>query len=365
MISTPFFSIIIPAYNVGKYIGKTLESLENQKYKQFEVLIIDDGSTDNTVDIVTAIKKKGSLNIEILTQNNLGVSVARNRGLECSIGKYVYFLDGDDIVSNNLFCSLRKVIKKSADRDVIIFNYSLIDENYKVIAEEKSDLVSIIQKMKKDREQLILSYLNIYGNIGLNSIRVSSIIYRREFLEENSLVFYPGCTMGEDNEFIIKALLNAKKIIHVSEILFYYLVKRSDSAMRNLSLKHFDEIQSLFRLRDYFVRMGFLKKNLSEFDNKIIPSHFFHNYFKVVRSIYGYKSFRELNHKICEHLKIDSETLLGYEDKYCTNIYCSCRGIKRIRKHIELKILFSNIFICRIYLKIKIVYRALLCDITY
>lgn len=89
-------SIIIPAYNVEKYIPRTLESIKSQTFKDIEVIVINDGSTDNTLTIVKNFLKNVDFSYKIITQKNQGVSAARNRGIKEAKGKYICFLDGDD-----------------------------------------------------------------------------------------------------------------------------------------------------------------------------------------------------------------------------------------------------------------------------
>lgn len=98
---TKKISVIIPCYNCSLFVGETLQSLEEQTYKDFEVICVNDGSTDDTLVILENIKKNNSLNLIIINQINSGVSVARNHGIEAAKGKYVVFLDSDDIFNKN------------------------------------------------------------------------------------------------------------------------------------------------------------------------------------------------------------------------------------------------------------------------
>lgn len=106
-------SVIIPCFNCSKYIGETLESLENQVFKNFVVICVNDGSTDNTLDILREWEAKGTLDIKIISQENGGVSKARNEGIKASNTKYIAFCDSDDIYSEFFLSSLYEAIEKN------------------------------------------------------------------------------------------------------------------------------------------------------------------------------------------------------------------------------------------------------------
>jgi len=96
----PAISVIVPAYNVEKYIPKTLKSLKNQTFKSIEVIVINDGSTDNTRNVIINELTGADFDWKLIDQENKGVSIARNTGIEASNGEYVHFLDGDDYVGS-------------------------------------------------------------------------------------------------------------------------------------------------------------------------------------------------------------------------------------------------------------------------
>ena len=102
------FSIIIPAYNVEKYIAKTIVSILSQKYNNFELIVVDDGSYDNTVNI---IKKFDDSRIKLFCQKNSGVSSARNKGISESSGDYIVFVDSDDYIEDWTLLEISKKIK--------------------------------------------------------------------------------------------------------------------------------------------------------------------------------------------------------------------------------------------------------------
>lgn len=242
-------SIIIPAYNVEKYIKRTLDSLINQTKKEFEIIIVDDGSTDNTLKVIEKIISEGKLNnCKVIKKANGGVSSARNAGMYEANGKYVMFLDGDDYVSVDFIDNIFKNICNNKS-DIICWGYNLVDENLRTI---------------KNYEDIYnLKYLNINGVEALKEIICNqnfgvwtgSIAYRNEFLKQYNLIYTEGCVSGEDQEFIIKALSRANRVIFIDKILSFYL-QRGTSISNSYNIKRFDAIGAMERTYKYIKAIG-------------------------------------------------------------------------------------------------------------
>lgn len=125
-------SIIIPAYNIEKYIAKALQSLLNQTCKDFEIILVDDGSTDKTADVAKSILGDTNLKYSLITQRNAGVSVARNHGLELATGSYVLFLDGDDYLAPNCLSLMSREFEISK-ADIVFYGRESVFENGTVV----------------------------------------------------------------------------------------------------------------------------------------------------------------------------------------------------------------------------------------
>ena len=228
-----WLSIIIPCYNVQDFILKTLSSVLSQTYSCYEIIIVDDGSYDSTYEVVCS-KLQNLPNCKIIKKDNGGVSSARNIGLQHAVGKYVYFLDGDDIIEQNFIESIKLNLQ---DEDIALVGYS------KEIINNKKQLY-VPSKSKK--------YINEYLS-GKLYICMSSIILKKEFLVENFIVFDENTHYSEDREFIVKALYKAKQIKIIEEILFHYIY-RAGSAMntadyterRSTSLNAMERVYHLF-----------------------------------------------------------------------------------------------------------------------
>jgi len=272
-------SIIIPTYNVEKYIKRTLESLVLQNSRDYEIIIVDDGSQDNTLGIVYDIlKEQNTLNYKIIKKKNGGVSSARNRGLEVSSGKYVMFLDGDDFVSNEL---VENILKYSSldDYQIICWAFDVISEN----------------------DTVIQSYFNVYQNKlkhlnGLETIRsmlilknmwlcTGSVAYKREFLLKHNFKYTENCSNGEDQEFNYKVLSKAKTVFFLDKVLSYY-VQRNTSISNRYDIKRFDSVFAIKRAFEYIYssnkHINYLTKDIV---NQCILENYIYNFNSCLNSI--------------------------------------------------------------------------------
>lgn len=149
-------SVIVPVYNVEKYLEKCVQSIINQTYENLEIILVDDGATDNSGKICDEFAKKDS-RIKVIHKENGGLSDARNFGLDIATGKYISFIDSDDFVNKRLFEILHKEIIKN-DYDIAFCDYFKFFENDNV-DEEISNSYKILEHTK-------YSILNLYYDIG-------------------------------------------------------------------------------------------------------------------------------------------------------------------------------------------------------
>jgi glycosyltransferase involved in cell wall biosynthesis len=246
-------SIIVPAYNVEKYITSTIQSLFNQTCGDFEVIIIDDGSTDQTTSIVNVIlnqNKDQNNNFKIISKVNGGVSSARNLGLEYASGEYIMFLDGDDYVSNDLVKETYEVIDKEFP-DMIYWGFDKVSENREII--EKFMFTNRIPKSLTGLELLdmVLRRKN-------TRLWTGSVLYKRSFIIKEKLKYTFGCTAGEDLEFIYLALSKADFVYFINKVLSFY-VHREGSVTNKYSVKRFDSVVALQRVCQNFVNSGIFR----------------------------------------------------------------------------------------------------------
>lgn len=242
MLENIMISIIIPAYNVEKYIEQCLDSLLNQTYDNYEVIIIDDGSTDRTSDIVKEYENANE-KIHLIVQKNMGVSCARNRGIEAALGKYIFFFDGDDYLPNN---ALEKMIATAElyKTDVLKFSaYTFTDgkdnvewneDGYKYKGNYDSTYTG-----KEYLKKAIINEDAYFVNNG-------HFITRRSLITDNKLSYIDGI-IHEDIIFHWKLMMLSDKVRVLNEPLSYRRY-RSGSIMQ--SKNQLNRVSSLIIIID-------------------------------------------------------------------------------------------------------------------
>lgn len=217
-------SVIIPVYNCEDYLERCLDSVINQSLEDIEIICINDGSTDNSAQILEEYKE--FYKFKVITQKNNGLSVARNEGLKAATGEYVAFLDSDDFVDENFYKELYEQISK-ADADIACA--SIIREN----DNKSSYLVKYenIETVSEIKEKFRLSGCPQYNFVW-------NKLYKKSFLEENNLKFIPG-VIYEDMWFTPDVLEKANEIVSVPNTAYHYwkhkntLIKCSNDKSRN------------------------------------------------------------------------------------------------------------------------------------
>ncbi|MBF4806104.1 MAG: glycosyltransferase, partial [Pseudoleptotrichia goodfellowii] len=233
-------SIIIPVYNVEKYIEKCLNSLCNLETEN-EIIVVNDGSTDFSLKIAEEFKKNhDNENIIIISQENKGLSEARNTGLRKAKGEYVSFIDSDDFVDKKLYeMMIKEVIKDKVDYGIGKYSYCYENDDKKQYNDnEIKDIIGKFQlnPLKKGKEWLkILKKEDKYGP------EVWDDIYKREFLVKNNLFFKPD-RLHEDEIFTLEAFLKAERVKYYA-IPFYCYLQRENSIMKTQKVKNFTDMQ--------------------------------------------------------------------------------------------------------------------------
>lgn len=245
-------SVIIPAYNAEKNIGETLESLLGQTDLNFEIVVIDDGSADNTYNLVKVIlEDSGFADYKIISQENQGVSAARNQGIEEATKDYLLFLDSDDYIAKNTIEILKESIH-SYEAEVIAWGYNTVMRNAAVIW-QYSDKYKLVPRDKSG-----ISALNEIVSEGTLFIWTGSAIYNREFILRNKIKFSVNCYAGEDLEFIYKSLAHAAKFVFIDKVLSFY-VQTQGSVMNTYNVRRFDAVFAMKRTAEYLrenIEMG-------------------------------------------------------------------------------------------------------------
>lgn len=245
-------SVIMPVYNIEKYLSESIESILKQTFKNFELIILDDKSTDNTLNIAKnyAENDKRIKIIELEKRQKQGVG--RNIGISNASGKYIMFLDGDDIARDVFLEKMHDTIERT-NADIAMCKFQTLDDKTGKISDTHHfGEVNISPNMiengfsPKDISEQIFTIPNIVWNK----------IYKKEYLQEKNICFPPEITMCEDIIFGINATLQAKKLAYVDENLLYYRINRPNASSGGGGYEFFDVFTQYEVLRENFEKQG-------------------------------------------------------------------------------------------------------------
>ena len=206
-----FLSIIIPVFNVEQYISECLDSCLNQNITDYEIICINDGSTDSSLHILKEYSAKFS-NVVLINKKNEGVSVARNAGLDVSRGEYVMFVDADDLIQRKTLGRIKDVLSKKNSKRLTIGVYEARDDEIREVF-----------------------YSNKAPDPNRNSVYVWSSIYKKNIIDEHNIRFIRGVTHGEDILFLNDYCNFCKEYDSFPHTVYYY--RRNPKCATNTSIR--------------------------------------------------------------------------------------------------------------------------------
>ncbi|WP_036608550.1 glycosyltransferase family 2 protein [Oribacterium sp. P6A1] len=208
------FSIIVPIYNVKEYLNRCIESLLSQNRDDYEIILVDDGSTDGCSEMADLFAEKNPV-ISCIHKENGGLSSARNKGLEFAKGEYILFVDSDDWIENNALSVLADSIK-GVKPDVVKFSYTRMPQGIKKVSTVAPGIYS-----KEDIHNVLLPLAIEKTNNFIFS--AWSYLYKRELLKAKSLVFVSERLIGsEDYLFNTEVFFNANNMLVIDDALYFY-----------------------------------------------------------------------------------------------------------------------------------------------
>ncbi|WP_430840289.1 glycosyltransferase family 2 protein [Clostridium nigeriense] len=237
-------SIIVPVYNVEKYIRKCLESLVNQTLEDIEIIVVNDGSTDNSQNIIDEYASKFPHLLKSFIKKNGGLSDARNYGLSYCNGEYIGFVDSDDYIDIKMY---EKMYSKAKDE-----NSDIVVCDYNKVYNRKMKLVRA--KKYVDKKNMFIDTLAAAWNK----------IYRREMIMKSGVIFPKGL-IYEDTEFFCKLIPYIKVASYVSEPFVYYIQRRGSIA-NTQGEKNAHIFRILENIINYYKENGLFKEYYSELE---------------------------------------------------------------------------------------------------
>lgn len=261
-------SVIIPFYNEEKYLEKSINSILNQSLTGIELILIDDGSTDNSSKIAKKYERKFS-NIRYILQGNSGQGIARNNGINVARGEYLYFLDSDDYLDYKALERCYDMAIKN-NSDVITFNseFSKIDKSnflinysYRKLLEGNIDGIEYLKKSLEQDELFIPVWL---------------YFYKSEFLKKNTMKF--EAVLYEDRIFTLEVCTKNPKMTYINEVLHFRRIREESTMTKSKTIKHLEgayvnilKSYSIFnQIQDYddklkTLSLDYVKRNINIF----------------------------------------------------------------------------------------------------
>lgn len=215
----PKVSVIVPVYKVEKYIGKCIESILSQTFKDFELILVDDGSPDRSGAICDQYAQKDS-RIQVIHKENGGVSSARNVGIAESKGEWLCFVDSDDTVDKDYIETLYAGIIEYNDVDISIAGYRSVDGVLNLISTNKFEKTFDSQDLPK-----VLSLAEINNTINSPVCK----LFKKNIIIDNNLEFEPTLSYGEDHIFVLNYLMYVKNIYVSNQVIYNYFHRLNDS----------------------------------------------------------------------------------------------------------------------------------------
>ena len=280
----PLLSIIIPAYNVETFLPKCLDSIFSQNCSDFEVICVNDGSTDGTLDLLERYAANHN-NLKVISQPNLGMSASRNHGLDVAEGDYVMFVDSDDWLCDG---ALARLSAHLDGKDVVCFNTKKYIEQ--------------TGEYQKNKLPIIEGAVTGWGYFNKTRLTPTAIhfvciwqrAYRRSFLEEHQLRFEETVRRAEDDLFSTMVMFNAKTLTVVDECVYVYRVRpQSITTTVNID-RWYDSIRVQEMLADFFIPKNDVDKTAIY---QVMASNYINYFSQKTKSLYGNRD-RELKQRI-------------------------------------------------------------------
>lgn len=229
-------SIVVPIYNCSRYLNRCIDCIHHQSYKDWELILVDDGSTDGSGAICDELGRTSGLNVHVIHQPNKGASVARLKGIECSRGDYLTFVDSDDIIEDDYLERLYKVMNQFGVK-IAACDQIKHQEGTELIVDKSGKVMLLDEKAIHDR---FFNY-QFWGFWGK--------IYHKSVFEG---VYFPEYTINEDYVVMAQLFNLQKQMAYVPMGLYHYMTHGDSLSHQKLSKRMFDEYYNKLWVRDFY-----------------------------------------------------------------------------------------------------------------
>ena len=257
-------SVIVPIYNCEKYLEQCVLSLVNQSKKEMEIILVNDGSTDQSGQICKRLQNHYP-NIVVIHQENGGVTAARNTGLQYTQGKYIGFVDADDYVDNKMY--------QIMFADMIDNHADLVVGSIIKIKLDGSQTTETFEFTCCDSIHFLIECLN-----NDQFITCWRCLFKKDIIDNNQIAFTPKRKTGEDQEFVYKYMMHSGTIYNSKQACYFYRIT-GHSAMFQASYKHFDNIEAMVAIDAYgkkcLPQQQYQELHLAMINNRLIHGLWF------------------------------------------------------------------------------------------
>ena len=273
----PLLTVVIPVYNVERYLKRCIESVLAQEWKDYEIILVDDGSTDHSPQICDDYVKAYDF-ISVIHKENGGLSEARNTGISHVKGEYVYFPDSDDWIEPDAFMALAEVLE-SQKFDIISFNREFVKGEEDAIVSEP-EVTQVFEGKDAFVQCLKHSYITGFAN---------DKIYRKSLFIDNNILFPKG-KYYEDLGTNYKLFLSAKKVYATNQKYYHYLIDNPDSITQSWNEKKFSDMFGFYK--DIFYS-DFVCSQLNQEELHISQLYYVNGLIHILASLYKSKLDKE------------------------------------------------------------------------
>lgn len=324
---TPLISILIPVYNIEKYLESCINSILTQNFENFEIICVNDGSTDNSLNLLYTLKETDARIRIITTVQNKGSGVARNTALRYAKGKYILFVDGDDKLEQ---CALSKIYRyaEKNDTDILVFGaFSYYTDKNKPTKRAGSyDYKKIPSKFFAR----VFSAKELNDDIAKFPATAWTKLYRADFINKNGIKFQE-IKIGQDQLFFFHSMIKARRLAVLHENLYNYRKNRAGSAMTVSKKKDFSPLYVFYGIENLLKDENLI----NEYKNILINRYFT----KALTRLAKFEPLRKREYfDGCQ--KLHSHIKQNYPDGWW--VYVSLKKYDSLPV-LRLKILFASI----------------------
>lgn len=233
-------SIVVPIYNCSRYLNRCIDCIHHQSYKDWELILVDDGSTDGSGAICDELGRTSGLNVHVIHQPNHGASVARKKGIEHSRGDYLTFVDSDDIVEDDYLERLYKAVNQYGVRIAACDQIKHQEGTDQIV--DKSGEVMLLDDKAIHERFFKYKFWGFWGKI-----------YHKSVFEG---VYFPEYTINEDYVVMAQLFDKYKQMAYVPMGLYHYMTHGESLSHQKLSMRMFDEYYNKLWVRDFYKRVN-------------------------------------------------------------------------------------------------------------